>query len=265
MIIRANQMRALEQAAAAGFEQRMIERIRTCFPRHAEVLSGPRLQTVVRQAAAKAQAHALTTERNIALFLDLVCVLGIGFDADPQVPWAARMLAPAAAPTQDERIGRLHARGWEYARKVSADFQDLPEKGGASPFVAAIREIRHQDTREVTAERARSLGAVLGARMKEVLPVKCSVIGDQCVEALVKKAFESAVAHGIRNPRGIHLFTFLMFVVGAGFDRDPQLPWAAEALLDRPKTDPAARTNRLYEAALKALDQWWGLDAAEKA
>src|SRR5262245_19431631 len=122
MIIRKDQIGALEEASIRGFENRMLERLRTHFPKHETYLGEPQLRVMVQAAAERAKSHGLTTERSIALYLDLMCVLGGGFDKDPQIPWASAILDDSSLPTQDERIDLLHARGWEFARKVSVDF-----------------------------------------------------------------------------------------------------------------------------------------------
>src|SRR5438094_179214 len=99
MIIREDQMRTFAEAAAREFEGRMLERLRTHFPKHEVYLGEPQLRVLVRLAVERAQSHVLMAERSIALYLDLMCVLGSGFDTDPQLPWAAAILADRSFPT----------------------------------------------------------------------------------------------------------------------------------------------------------------------
>jgi hypothetical protein len=265
MIIRESQLRSLEQACQTSFETRMVERIRTYFPKHAQLLSDPQLIAIIRLADRRAQTHILTTERSVAMYLDLMCLLGSGFDEDPQIPWAAKMLRDRLLPTQDERMDQLHVRGWEFARRASEDFKELVEKGDSSRFRVAIGYIRRKDTANLTAETARALEGEIRAQLRELFPVKSSLIGEDCLRALVTKAFQSAFSNGIRNARGVSLFAALMFTVGAGFDRDPMLPWALDVLVTHPDPDPVTRTNRLFSEALRALKAWWSIDMGEKA
>ena len=264
MIIRESQLRSLEQASQANFETRMLDRIRTYFPRHAKVLSGQQLIAIIRLAVGKAETHTLTTERSVALYLDLMCLLGSGFDEDPQIPWTTQILRDLSLPTQDERIDKLHAHGWEYARRASEDFRELVEKGDASRFRSAISDIRRNDTADLTPETARWLDSQIRAQLSALFPVKCSLIGEDCVRALVTKAFQSAFSNGIRNARGVSLFAALMFTVGAGFDQDPMLPWALDVLVTHPDPDPVTRTDRLFSEALHALKAWWTIDTEDK-
>jgi len=258
MIIRQEHMVALEQAAARGFQSRMLERMRSHFPKHAQCLSEPQQLAVIQLSAKRAQDHGLTAERSVALYLDLMCVLGSEFDTDPQIPWAAAILADRRFPTQADRIDLLHSKGWAFANRVSADLHNGLKNGSATGLVAAISEIRTKGVEELTPDGARRVTAEIFGRIRQLFPIKSEVIGDECVWLLIREAVRSATSYGIRNARGIWLFTSLMSVVGTGFDRDPQLPWASETLTDRAIGDGTERVNQLYVKALTALKQWWG-------
>jgi len=265
MIIREDQMCALEGASERGFEMRMLERMRTYFPRHEQCLSETQLLDFVRLALNRAERHVLTTERSVALYLDLMCVLGSEFDTDPQIPWAAEILADRTFPAQSDRIDLLHSRGWEYATKISMDYDNDFESGRQSCLVATLYEIRRQSSEDLTPERARGLVSEILRRIKELFPLRCKVIGDECMALLMRSAVSSAIGYGIRSARGISLFAALMLVAGAGFDRDPQLPWASRILSDPAIDSPSDRVNRLYLEAIKSLRLWWGVEVEAAA
>src|SRR2546425_578127 len=65
----------------------------------------------------------------MALYLDLMCLLGSSFDTDPQIPWASEMLADRSFPTQDERIDRVHTHCWEYAQAFRSAVGAFPRVG----------------------------------------------------------------------------------------------------------------------------------------
>jgi hypothetical protein len=47
-----------------------------------------------------------------------------------------------------------------------------------------------------------------------------------------------------------------MFILGSGFDADPQFPWAA-AILDDPSVGhPDQQAQRLHLAAMQHLEKW---------
>lgn len=47
-----------------------------------------------------------------------------------------------------------------------------------------------------------------------------------------------------------------MFILGSGFDSDPQCPWATAILQEGSAMEQDVKANRLYNAAMAALEQW---------
>ena len=260
MIIRREQMRVFEQVMQTGFEERMLARIREFFPKHPVMLGEEQLLLLVRLAVEKARRHTLITERNVALFLDLMCLLGSGFDADPQMPWAAEILADRSLAADDERTDVLHERGWRFAQTVAGDFKDYVEKGDYSPLIAALKTIDLVGMEELTLDAAARLAHELASNLKTAFPIRCATIGDACLTSVLDRAYQSAARYGINNGRAVSLFAALSLVVGAGFDTDPQLPWASRILRD-PSTanDPISRSRRLHRGALQCLREWWDI------
>jgi len=264
MVIRKEQMQALEQACARRFEDRMIERIHTYFPGIGKCVVEPQLRVMVRLATERAQTHMLTHERSVALYLDLMCLLGSSFDQDCQIPWAAAILADRSFPTQAERIDLLHSRAWEYAGKISADYQRPAGNREGSYLIRVLSEIEQESLEELPPQAGRPLAHEIVSRLRMLFPVKTGMIGDDCLRMLVETAFASAAGYGIRNARGLYLFSALSFVLGAGFDCDPLFPWASKTLSGETLTDPVTRTQQLYAAAQTALRSRWNIDLVSR-
>lgn len=253
-------MRAMDEAAARAFEQRMLTRIEEFFPKHAKLVGEAQLRLLIALALERARSHALTTERNVALYLDLMCLLGSAFDTDPQMPWAAAILADRSFPTQDARADQLHERGWEFAQVVAEDFKDLIERNDPSRILGALRDIGRLSIEELPQQDAPRFAGEVSSKMNSTFPVRCAQIGDTAVLSIVRRAFKSAERYGINNPRGVALCAALSLILGAGFDNDPQLPWVSRALSSEP-ADAISRTKRLQHDALECLRQWWGINA----
>ncbi|NJN48013.1 MAG: hypothetical protein HC808_17770 [Candidatus Competibacteraceae bacterium] len=47
-----------------------------------------------------------------------------------------------------------------------------------------------------------------------------------------------------------------MFMLGSGFDNDPQYPWAKAVLKDIVRQDGVNKGELLYESAKTHLDKW---------
>ena len=259
MIIRKAQIVAFDEAAARGFEDRMLSRIQQYFPKHPKLLGEGPLRLLISLALKKARGHDLTTERNVAIYLDLMSLLGSSFDVDPQMPWAGEILADRSFKTQDERADKLHQRGWEFARKVAEDFKDLVEKNEATRIIGAIREIGRLSLNELPVQSGHAYAAEWSARLSQAFPVRYTEVGPNGISKLMRGAVESAHRNRIHNTRGIALCASISLVLGAGFDNDPQLPWVSKALSGEPN-DSASCTKRLHRDALECLRQWWGIN-----
>jgi hypothetical protein len=266
MVIRSEQMLVLEQACNKAFEERMLARLRQYFPKHAELLSEDQLRGLIGLALDRARGHNLVSERNVALYLDLMCLLGSGFDTDAQIPWAARILADRSCPTPDARAGQLHAQGWDFAQKSLEDFKDPAGKKAPHRLVAVLDEIGRRALDSMPPQALRGLADQLCADLQAAFPVRCAIIGKDCLARVARRAVESSREYGIDNARGISLFAIVSLVAGADFDRDPQLPWASRILSDESTSaDSIARTQRFHTEALECFRQWWDLNVGTAA
>src|SRR5262245_37100012 len=90
--IRKEQLQTFGQTAAEDFEERALPYVKEFFPKHVVLLGEDGIRKVIRHAKARGATHGLTTERDLRLYLSLMCMLGSSFDSDPQLPWAAARL-----------------------------------------------------------------------------------------------------------------------------------------------------------------------------
>lgn len=105
-----------------------------------------------------------------------------------------------------------------------------------------------------SAEAHADFERALEESVRDWFPVHAQVLGPAGVRELVRRAEARAEEHGIVHRRGVEQILALMVLLGSGFDRDPQLPWAAERLADEDGT-PTARADRLYATAGAYLDR----------
>lgn len=80
--------------------------------------------------------------------------------------------------------------------------------------------------------------------------------------AVARQACDRAREHGFDEERGLILFASLSVMLGAGFDHDPALPWAANLLGDPVFLDSAERMDDLWGAAMTYLDDVFDEDEA---
>jgi hypothetical protein len=115
-----------------------------------------------------------------------------------------------------------------------------------------------------------ALGAGSQSRFEDVLaavflrnyPRECRQAGgDAAILAWVRLGLARASAAGYRSRFECGRWLSLMFILGADFARDPQLPWVREVLADPALTDATDRVALLYEQALDYLGDTAGDDA----
>ncbi|MGH9631059.1 MAG: hypothetical protein ACRD7E_22355 [Bryobacteraceae bacterium] len=263
MQIRRQQTEAFEKAGVRNFEEGMVAHLNKFFPKHGKLLGEDQLRTVIKQGWQNANQHNLTAERSIRMYIELMCLLGSGFDQDPQTPWAADILQGNPMAPQAERIDRLYKQGWQHAASVSADYQDLLEGKRTERFVSALRAIRYERKEDLSPAEISDFSNRSILRLRLMFPSKCEYIGETCLRNLIQRGIEVAGQYGIASERGIVLFIVIMFVVGSGFDTDPQLPWASRVLTDDKIADQSAKVDQLYAESLKCLKQWWGIDTEQ--
>lgn len=259
MIIRTAQMKTLEVEGLAGFERRTLARLRQYFPKHHAHLGEEKLLEIIRYGRKLAESRGFFSERNITRYIELMCSLGSGFDQDPLMPWAKEIIADRSPGTTDHKMDRLYDRAWQYIEHASADFRELIEGRDDRRFLDGLVALGRLPVEPVDLWGEAAVTTEVRTRFGLLFPSKCAHVGDQCLEELVRYAMRTAAGHQIVSLRGNMIFITIMFVVGAGFPDDPQLPWASRVLRDASIQDPSQRVNQLYSEALRCLKEWWGL------
>jgi hypothetical protein len=195
-------------------------------------------------------------------YIEFMCLLGSGFDADPLLPWAAEILDDRTASDQIARGDRLYDRAWDYINHIIPDYRDSTGRPTTARFAGELRQLHDLPDDVLTPASMPGFAHALTGRLLQVFPAKCQYVGEEAVRRLIPAGTEAANGYGITGERGVLLFVVLMFVLGGGFDRDPLLPWASAVLNDETITDPRKRVDRLYAEGVSALRRWW--DAAPR-
>ncbi|MGH9632161.1 MAG: hypothetical protein ACRD7E_27975 [Bryobacteraceae bacterium] len=240
--IRKEQVKELEQAAAGNFEQRLAEYARATFPKHCRVFDDEGLRKLVRYAMDQAQAYGMLSEKAAETYLRTIFLLGHHFDNDRQYSWTAEILGDDAG--EEERADRLERRGMEYLEKAGG--------AGYAHYYEALRRMRREPLRFERPPR-QSLDDYALSRLKALYPQKVESLSPDGVKAAAEHGNESAKAHGISSDPGRFLMIALVFMLGAGFDTDPQFPWAAGALTEKTEQD---KVRKLHAEAMNCLDSW---------
>jgi hypothetical protein len=255
--VRREQLEVFDRKAADDFEGLLVEHLREWFPKKYDYLKPEGSRAVVKHGLARAKFYKLTDQYTLSSYTDLVFLLGSDFDTDPQFPWAAEILNDAERTDETTRAASLYAQAYEYFEQVAGpDGKFIDEALGRAAEAAAQSFTEAPGSAEFYAR-------VLGL-FKSLFPQKYVYVGELGLRRLVPQAVESARRYGLHGSRDVALYACLMFMLGSGFDTDPQFPWAAAALAGEEEVDGASKVERLYGAAMQYLASWTGPEAAPR-
>ncbi|AKT39599.1 hypothetical protein [Chondromyces crocatus] len=249
--IHADQLAIFEHAALHDFEEEMVEHCAVLSPWIEAAIDRGGQVAIVRAAIARAADYGFTLKGPVRLFIELGFLLGHGFDADVQYPWA-RMLLTRAGETrprgadieQMDCAAGLHGAARDALRVIRGP--------GDQALCSALRRFSDLMSRPLSSQRDDVTRMAL-TRFKHVHPEKFAFVGELALRTLVAEATEEAARHGLDTPWDILLLVSCMFLYGQGCTRDPSLPWIAHAFADETSASPALRSLRFEEQMRRTI------------
>jgi hypothetical protein len=92
--------------------------------------------------------------------------------------------------------------------------------------------------------------------LRWIHPRKFEVVGEGGMRIFARQSMRTAQAYGVFSHESAILHLETAYMLGSGFDRDPQFPWAGSILREPSDSDAAARFARLRAEALSQLSRW---------
>jgi len=96
------------------------------------------------------------------------------------------------------------------------------------------------------------------AQMKNRTPKSCLNISDSVLHSAILQGLEKAESYGFTLAGTIRFYIETSFILGAGFDSDPQFPWAGEILQDPSITDEVWLADALHDELEKYMREVLG-------
>ena len=222
LTIRSAQLSALEQGTLADCARRLVKHLAEAFPKQARLLGKPGMQKVVELGMTRAAGHGLEEERDLFLYLTLMMMLGSWFDEDPQLAWAGKRLGDQRIQDPADRLDKLHDVAMQYLDRIAGENNEL--------LVKALIRVRDFDPSKAESIPAAELEPGLVAMLSPLYPQKAQEQGEAGMRAVARHGVELAGQYGAGGNQAACLFAGLAFMLGWGFDHDPQFPWVCEAL-----------------------------------
>ena len=246
--IRKEQYNELGKIALKKFEDEMVEHIKEFFPKYYEIHKEPLIRKIIQYGVDRAETYGFETKRDTPLFINLMFLLGSHFDEDVQYPWAAKILSDESIVDPISRADKLYDTAVEYLDQVAGVENEYLGK-----TLLSIREISIEAFAPMPTA---NVGDIAATQLQKIWRRKCQHMGEMTFRKLIRDGIESAKVYNIATERGLVLYITLMFLLGSGFNKDPQFPWASKILKDQAILTESPRIDRLYKEAMAFLDKW---------
>lgn len=243
LLIRLSQFEVFAGLPRQQFERDMAGYLQRYFPFEAGRAA---LDEWVSSGLDKASSYGFASRYEYSLVLALVAMLGVGFDEDPQLPWAAELLAAPGARTTD-RIDGLYARALAFLGAAAG-----PKCGWL--VRAKLRLLRQDMTVFDQAVHRRALAARLCERLQQLYPQKAAAVGERALGLVARQAIDITGAQGARATAPAFIHAVHMFYLGSAFDTDPCYPWTRLALPGALGGSVEARYERMHKLSLDYLE-----------
>ncbi len=242
LVIRSEQLNALARVARVDYENSLIRHFRRFYPVESEHAGAEQVRKLIRYGIDRAMVHGYASQREIALYINLMLILGCDFDRDPQYPWAAAQLNDISIEDDFARIQRVFQTTIDYLGKTSG--------AGNEYLFRALARMREYDLGAVPQSSGIQLQEDLLNALETFYPEKYASHSRDELIALIRRTAEDSLDYGIREAPGRVIYTTLAFMLGAGIHRDPMYPWAGATLTDRAIPGENARVELLHRKSV---------------
>jgi hypothetical protein len=248
LTIAPRQADSLRAAVERQFELRLLAHIEQFFTNHWRVIGPEQLRVVVRLGIERAREYRCVSERDVYLYVGTMLYVGSHFDTDQQLPWAGSILHREDTLGMPSRAELVYDAARSYMRSTYGSQNEHLQ--------TALERVHGTIEKAQVSDLAPHSASELLLGLKWMFRRKFDYVGEAAMSALLKTCSAAVAQYGIATPRGAALYSGLMFMLGQGFDRDPQFPWAGAVLTDAAIVHPEQRVDRLYHAAREQLARW---------
>ena len=114
-------MVVFSQGAAKAFEDKMVLHLKRCFPEKFGSIGEPKARELIQLGVERSESYGIRAARDVSKFIDLMIVLGAGFDTDPKLDWASSILTDPDFSDASQRIEELQRAAIRYTQGATED------------------------------------------------------------------------------------------------------------------------------------------------
>jgi hypothetical protein len=224
MIITNNQLKAFQQVMdnQQGFIDYMLGHLKKHFPVQSMLLQDEGLNNFIIAGIGHARSRGFSSRYQCCLFIDIMVMLGSGFDSDIQIPWFGELLEDGAKGP-DEKIDLLYQRTMTYLDTVAG-------KGMVFPMKQLEKLANMPVNKTPGSNPGAGFEQDIMPEFSNFWPQKFHVSGRINLQQLVISGMKKAAGYGFTAENSIAYFVLLQFLFGHSIDNDPLYPWVKEFL-----------------------------------
>jgi hypothetical protein len=224
MIITNQQLKAFQQVSfnTQGFVDYMLTHLKKHFPVQSRLLQDERLTNFIKAGMVQAGSWGFVTTYQYCLFIDVMVMLGSGFDSDIQIQWFRQILERRTLDA-DDKIDLLYQETMTYLDAVVGKGMVFPMK--QLEYMANLPESKMAGQKP-----GPGFEEDLVNELSKLWPQKYHASGKANLIKLVASGIQQAGAYGLKGENSIAYFIHLQFVFGHQIDKDPLYPWVRELM-----------------------------------
>jgi hypothetical protein len=237
--IRDEQVHSLRKSLTQDVEDELFEDVKRYFKERHTYVGDAQTRAAVQHGVERAAHYGFSSLRGWALYVTLAFTLGSHFDKNPLYPWARQNLVDDRDLIETTRTHRFYNLLRRHVRSTRDETGIYNE-----PI------LRYPEASLPPYTTTRKVEAYLIEQLDVMAPAHFAEAGENLVAELVGMAVEHAAKRGILSAAGLSIYVPLTFLLGVGFDDDPQFPWAIEARGPRDDHGPESVALRLHAGAI---------------
>lgn len=254
--IHSEQRLVFEELTLRRFEDDTVMHLKDFASKHSEVIGEAGVRRVIKLGLTQAKKYGFTNVGPVQLYIELMFLFGSGFDTDPLLPWASRVLNDRQYPEQMSRaIGLFNAVN---------DYIDCVIGRDRKPYMRALRRA-YEAVQEPMVVNGSDYEDVVFGLLAKISPERVENLGEEVLRALVRRGPNLAEQLGLTLDRGAVLAVLMAYALGHEFANDSLYPWVEKTLRDSRIRTPEMRVEwlerrgRMYlEYAVEYLERGHG-------
>lgn len=244
LTIKKEQEQKFSDLSLKKFEDDMVEHIKEFFPNHFFTIQEKGIRDTIQYGYRRAKSYDFTTQRNVCKYLNNMIILGSNFDADPMHPWVHSILLEDNKKDSKMKIDKLSSTAIEVMSQIAGETHLHLNR--------ALLNLNNK-SEEIFNKLLDSDLTNASDILKEIFPEKHKVIGEENLKNMIKLGVANAKNYGIKSEPNVVVYLLFMFLIGSGFDEDPQFSVLRKILNDKEITNENKKTELLFHQGMTNL------------